>query len=252
MDNNGAEVLLQNRRGATQRALAPDIRRSRGVYVTRLILRYLSLFTSCAIIAVLVDAIRSYKKTQHVTNPFKDGNGRFPVWPETLKLAPTYALLGVAVLAASTSLILCLASFSSAVRRMTKTGNFWTGIISFICLVFWVVVTALYGTWDTKETNFDLLSWTCKHSTPEYEYNNIDFAETCTEMRFAFWAAVGLAGLEFVNLVMFLIWYSRSNKSRGYAKMGGEEEGLTAKPDQSDNSGRINRIAGWAAMQVST
>ena len=115
MEYNGAEVLLQQRRAEAKNRLSPDIRRSRGVYVTRLILRYLSLFTSFTIIAVLVDAIRSYKKTQHVTNPYKNGNGRFPVWPETLKLAPTYALLGVAVVAGATSLILCIASFSSAV-----------------------------------------------------------------------------------------------------------------------------------------
>ena len=29
--------------------------------------------------------------------------------------------------------------------------------LSFLCLVLWTTVTALYGTWDTKETNFDLL-----------------------------------------------------------------------------------------------
>ena len=74
---------------------------------------------------------------------------------------------------------------------------------------------------------------------------------TNNDQRFAFWAAVGLAGLEFVNLVIYLVWLSRSGNSRGYSKMGEQEE-LTAKPEQSDSSGRINRIAGWAGMQLAT
>lgn len=204
MEDNGAEVLLAERRHAVQRARGPELRRSRGTYVTRLILRYISAITSIAIIGVLADAIRSYKKTQHVTNPYRDGHGRFPVWPEGLKLRPTWMLLGVAVVAAITSTLLCIASFSSAVspitipivarmqmdlelttgqvRRMTKAGNIFTVIISTISLTLWIAVTGYYAAWDTKKTNFDLLSWTCKHSDPEYNYNNIDFNETCMEM----------------------------------------------------------------------
>lgn len=43
------------------------------------------------------------------------------------------------------------------VRHMTKTGNITTVIISAMCLVLWVIVTAYYGSWDTKDTNWDLL-----------------------------------------------------------------------------------------------
>jgi hypothetical protein len=115
MEGNGAEILLAASRQKRQRAAEPSISKSRGVYTTRLILRLLSALTSIAIIAVLVDSIRSYKKTQHVTNPYKSGQGRFPVWPEGLKLRPTWMLLGVAVVAATTSTILCVASLSAAV-----------------------------------------------------------------------------------------------------------------------------------------
>ncbi|KAF2265881.1 hypothetical protein CC78DRAFT_542850 [Lojkania enalia] len=219
MEDNGAEVLLAERRQRLQRAREPELRKSRGVYLTRLAIRYLTACTSVAIIGCLVDAIRNYKKTKNVTNPYKSGQGRFPVWPEYLTLRPTYVLLGVAIVASATSIILCLASLSAAVRRMTKAGNIMTMIVSSIGLALWVAVTVYYGTWDTKETNRDLLSWTCKHSTPEYDYNNIDFKETCLEMRFAFWAAVALAVMEAFNILLLLGWFIKSRSSRGYTKM---------------------------------
>jgi hypothetical protein len=65
---------------------------------------------------------------------------------------------------------------------MTRAGNILTLIISSLSLALWITVTAYFGAWDTKETHFDLLSWTCKHANPDYEYNNIDFGETCAEM----------------------------------------------------------------------
>lgn len=76
---------------------------------------------------------------------------------------------------------------------MTKTGNISTVIISFICLALWFAVTAYYASWDTKDTNWDLLSWSCKHSDKKYNYTNIDFGETCTEMvSHSHWRAFGV------------------------------------------------------------
>jgi hypothetical protein len=40
---------------------------------------------------------------------------------------------------------------------MTKTGNITTVVVSSICLVLWVSVTAYYESWDTKKTGWDLL-----------------------------------------------------------------------------------------------
>lgn len=40
---------------------------------------------------------------------------------------------------------------------MTKIGNISTIVVSSICLIIWVAVTAYYGTWDTSESNWDLL-----------------------------------------------------------------------------------------------
>ena len=44
---------------------------------------------------------------------------------------------------------------------MTKVGNISTMVVSAICLALWVAVTAYYGTWDTSETNWDLLLVEC-------------------------------------------------------------------------------------------
>jgi len=40
---------------------------------------------------------------------------------------------------------------------MTKIGNVTTIVVSSICLIVWVIVTAYYGSWDTNKTNWDLL-----------------------------------------------------------------------------------------------
>lgn len=118
MENNAAEVLLAERRHARQRDSALDIRQYRGFYRSRLILRMLSLATCIAIIVVLVDSIRSYKRTEHVTNPFRAGSGSFPVWPEGLKLYPTFLLLAAAIFAGIVSFLLVLASFLKGVSEV--------------------------------------------------------------------------------------------------------------------------------------
>ena len=43
------------------------------------------------------------------------------------------------------------------IRRMTKIGNISTIVVSSVCLALWIAVTVYYGTWDTSETNWDLL-----------------------------------------------------------------------------------------------
>ncbi|KAF9701301.1 hypothetical protein EKO04_000120 [Ascochyta lentis] len=206
MENNAAEIILTERRNEKRKS-APELREYRGIYWIRLVLRILSLFTCALISFSLVEAIKNFRKTEHVRNPFHEGSGSFPVWPEQegLKLYPTYVLLGAALVAGVFSLVLVVASFTKIVRRMTKVGNISTIVVSLICLMLWVGVTGYYGTWDKSETNWDLLSWTCTHR--DYEYKDVDFAETCDEMRFAFWAGVGLAGLEAVNLGIFVIWW---------------------------------------------
>ncbi|KAJ4319291.1 hypothetical protein N0V94_003983 [Neodidymelliopsis sp. IMI 364377] len=158
MENNAAEIILAERRNQ-QRKSEPELREYRGVYWTRLVLRVLSLLVCALISFSLIDAIRSFQRTEHVRTPFLDGSGSFPVWPEKegLKLYPTYVLLGAAVVAGAFSLVLIIASFAKSVRRMTKVGNVSTVVISVICLGLWIGVTAYYGSWDTKEAHWDLL-----------------------------------------------------------------------------------------------
>lgn len=122
MDNNSADIMLVERRQEAQaRNAHGDIREHRGVYRTRLILRFLSLATCVTIVALLTLAIRQYSQTKNARNPFHDGSGSFPVWPEGLKLFPSYALLGAAVVAGLLSLFLVVASFHKNVRLVFET-----------------------------------------------------------------------------------------------------------------------------------
>ena len=65
---------------------------------------------------------------------------------------------------------------------MTKTGNIATIFISFICLILWVATTAYYASFDTKKTNWDLMSWTCTHKEANASYNHVNYGEICIEM----------------------------------------------------------------------
>lgn len=100
-----------------KRTSAPELREYRPVYWLRLILRVSSMLTCALICFSLIDAINIYQKTRSVRNPFHDGSGSFPVWPERegLKLYPTYVLLGAAIIAGAFSFVLVVASFTKIV-----------------------------------------------------------------------------------------------------------------------------------------
>lgn len=175
MENNAAEIILAERRNE-KRQSPPEIRDYRLVSWVRLILRITSMLTCALIVMSLVDAVRKYQKTKHVRNAFQEGSGSFSVWPEQegLKMYPSYILLGAAIVAGVFSFVLVLAALTKAVSasRALRTGalmlttaqvrrmtieNISTMVVSALCLVLWVAVTAYYGTWDTSETNWDLL-----------------------------------------------------------------------------------------------
>jgi hypothetical protein len=132
MENNAAEIMLAERRQEAQERNSPgDIRQYRGFYLTRLVLRILSLATCVAIIAVLIQAIRAYNQTKYATNPFRDGSGTFHVWPQSLKLYPSYILLGAAFVAGLFSLLLVVASFHKNVSRSLRVRE--TVLTTFRC-----------------------------------------------------------------------------------------------------------------------
>ncbi|KAF2448106.1 hypothetical protein P171DRAFT_428229 [Karstenula rhodostoma CBS 690.94] len=215
--------VQQQRRKEAGQLPAPQLSSSRGVYVTRWLLRIVSCGVSIAIVAALLDTLNTHSKTKDVKQAFRngDGGGIMNVWPELMKMHPTLLLLCVAATAAALSLLLSVASVNQRVRRMTKTGNIATITISAVCLALWIATTAYYASWDTEETHWDLMSWSCKHRAPDASYNHVNYGEICIEMRFAFWAAVGLAGLEFVNLMLFVVWYVKTRRARKYARLSG-------------------------------
>jgi hypothetical protein len=135
---------------------APDLHDSRRIYVTRLVSRILSTAICVVIIGLLVDVIRTYQSTKHVTNKWANNNTRFEVWPASLDLRNTYSLLGSAVVAGAISLLLCLASCVGRVRHMTNFGNNLTIFVSSFSLTLWIIVTVRYGMWSKDGTRFDL------------------------------------------------------------------------------------------------
>jgi hypothetical protein len=118
MENNAAEIILAERRNE-KRQSAPEIRDYRVVSWVRLLLRIISMLTSALICMSLIDAIRSYRRTRHIRNTFREGSGSFPVWPEQegLKMYPTYIFLGAAVVAGVFNIVLVLAALTKAVSR---------------------------------------------------------------------------------------------------------------------------------------
>lgn len=116
MENNAAEIILTERRNEKRKS-APELHEYRPIYWTRFVLRILSLLTCVLICLSLIKAISAFRKTEHVRNPFHDGSGSLPVWPEQegLKLYPTYVLLSAAIAAGAFSLILVVASFTKSV-----------------------------------------------------------------------------------------------------------------------------------------
>lgn len=273
MDNNPADIMLVERRQeAQERNAHGNIREHRGVYRTRLVLRFLSLATCVTIVALLTLAIRQYSQTKHARNPFHDGSGTFPVWPEGLKLYPSYVLLGAAVIAGLLSLFLVVASFHKNVRlvfekrcdyanclsgakddknRKHYYDNYISGMPGSVdCCnrVLWLVghaedklgslvcLSCIVGVRKLTSCR----SWSCTHQDPRYDYQNIDFSEMCTEMvrrhtrvivntnrtlqRFAFWAGVGLAGMEALNLLVFVVWWFRTRRSHGYKNLQGGKD----------------------------
>lgn len=124
-EHNDVERLLPKTEALSinHRTGTPDVQKHCGVYITQLILRILSLLTSLCIIAVLVLSVRNYTRTKNVTNPFHDGRGSFPIWPENLKLWPSFILLGAAVFAATFSFVLILASCAKSVSVNVRGKN---------------------------------------------------------------------------------------------------------------------------------
>jgi hypothetical protein len=118
MENHAAEIKLAERRNE-QRLDAPELRQYRAVYWTRLVLRVLSLITCGLVLFGLLDATRTYERTKHLKNRFRESTGSFPVWPEVLKLYPSYVLVGTAVTAGLTNLVLVLACFVKSVRKIS-------------------------------------------------------------------------------------------------------------------------------------
>jgi hypothetical protein len=161
----------------------PSLRKSRGFYITRLALRTLIVILSLAIVGVLSNALREYRKTKDMRQMYAEGSGSYPVWPkDSVKMVGVLWLLGTACVVAGLGVVLLVASVSKKVRHMTKTGNLTTVVVSVVGLVLWIAVTAYYASWDTKQTGWDLMSWACTHSAPSYSYTGINFGDICGEM----------------------------------------------------------------------
>ncbi|KAH8674564.1 hypothetical protein BGZ60DRAFT_429559 [Tricladium varicosporioides] len=191
---------------------------------TRLVIRILSFILSGALVAVLSHALSVYygSKNKVVMDVRLDSELR--VWPRDMKMRPTLVLLAAASLATFLSGILCLASFTKAVRKITSFGNIATAMVSIIGFALWVAAAIYYKVDDLNEkARYDMLSFTCarRHDdTIDKAIGNL--GSLCLQMRYAWIAALVIAVLELAAILTIFwgVWKSRSSTS--YSKIGAE------------------------------
>lgn len=99
---------------ATNTEIAPHT--DRIISRIRLSLRLLSLCVSSTIVGVLAHFMSVYLGTKGDWVHVQERYGQRRVWPQWLKMRPTFLLLGVAATATLLSLVLLVAMFSRAVR----------------------------------------------------------------------------------------------------------------------------------------
>jgi hypothetical protein len=136
-----AYVLQQRQKEAVAQRPAPQLSSSRRFYVTRWVLRILSCIVSIAIVAVLLDALDTYKKTKDIKQAFKngDGGGMLNVWPALMKMHHTLLLLANAAMAAVVSLLLSVASINQKVRIFPLHP-----VPYYTAMEAWMVVSAVW------------------------------------------------------------------------------------------------------------
>ncbi|KIV93587.1 hypothetical protein PV10_04790 [Exophiala mesophila] len=192
-------------------------RHERLVYRTRLTLRILTFVLSLALVIVLGHAVSVYYSSKD--NTMFDNSLRMDVriWPLHMKMKPTLFLLGSASVATLLSGIICVGSFSKAIRRITTVSTIIAAIVTTITTILWVAIAIFYKVDDLNPNEqWDMISFTCarRHDV------NLDKAignlgSLCLQMRYSWFGALAIGVLEICSLgvLVWAWWVGRAKKS---------------------------------------
>ncbi|KAH6670501.1 hypothetical protein B0J14DRAFT_596384 [Halenospora varia] len=191
---------------------------------TRLAIRILSFILSGALLAVLGHALSVYYGSKDKVFMDLRLDSELRVWPRDMKMQPTLVLLAAAAVATFLSGILCLASFTKVVRKITSFGNIATTTVSVIGFALWVAAAIYYKVDDLNEkARYDMLSFTCARRQDGILDKAIgNLGGLCLQMRYAWIAALVIAVLELTAILTIFwgVWRSRSFSS--YSKIGAD------------------------------
>ena len=145
----------------------------------RIAVSLVTLLASMIIIAFSARAIQTYTKTRN------DAQWVLPLWPASVDLRPTHAMLACGIILAVASIFFVIAAFAPTVRfcplfkcwdisladtaqplRATRTLNITSTVLAFLCIFITIFTAAFASSIDSHLSNSTqagtLASWTCK------------------------------------------------------------------------------------------
>ncbi|KAF2815710.1 uncharacterized protein BDZ99DRAFT_565650 [Mytilinidion resinicola] len=188
----------------------------------RLALRILSLLLCSGILIVLGQVVAVYyKHKDYVVAHDQTPDQR--LWARGLDMRPTLVLLGASVAATAASAVLCVASFSKAVRRITKVGNVVTVLFAAFGIAVWVAAAVYFKVDDLDKTkHYDFLSYTCARRHDKALDNAVgNLGSLCGQMRAAWWGALAEGVLEIVSLATVVRAWWVGREGERYRRLGG-------------------------------
>ncbi|KAF2492431.1 hypothetical protein BU16DRAFT_114188 [Lophium mytilinum] len=198
-------------------------RRENVIARIRLVLRILSLLLCSGILIVLGQAVMVYYKHKDYVVKH-NGTPDLRLWPRGLNMKPTLVMLGASVAATVASAVLGVASFSKAVRHITRVGNVVTVLFSTFCIAIWVAAAVYFKIDDFDKTkHYDFLSYTCARRHDQVLDNAVgNLGNLCAQMRASWWGALAESVVEIVSLAT-VVWAWWVGKRGGkYQKIGVE------------------------------
>ncbi|KAL8685311.1 MAG: hypothetical protein Q9224_005866 [Gallowayella concinna] len=158
----------------------------------RIAIASITFLVSIVILACSASALRTYTNTRY------HAEWILPLWPSTVDLRPTHALLASGVILAVASIFYLVAALAPTPLRSTRPLNLTFTILAFLALFITIFTTVFANTINTRLSNSTqagtLASWTCKWQ---------GFG-SATPGRFAEICAMSTAALDLVILMIVI------------------------------------------------
>ncbi|KAI4123301.1 MAG: hypothetical protein LQ338_005326 [Usnochroma carphineum] len=126
----------------------------------RIAISAVTLLASVVIIACAASALRTYTSTRD------NAEWVLPLWPASVDLRPTHAVLACGVILALASILYLIAALAPTPFRSPRVLNIIFTILAFVSVFITIFTTVFASTIDTHLSNSTqagtLASWTCK------------------------------------------------------------------------------------------